>query len=210
MSQARDESPFLPERLLALFVRPREFFVDPWNLARAVNVAIVGWIVGMSNAADRIDAQILKQRGATDAWPWRTYWSVLAGGGVVGGLGAWYVAGWWYCKRVQLSGADSPDPRIARAIYLWSTFVYAAPAVLIAVYQSARYESYSAAYAAEDPITLLVLVFVGWSTFVSYAGVLCTFPVDRKKARLWFLVLPLSAYAVIFGGAATLLSVLQR
>ncbi len=102
------------------------------------------------------------------------------------------------------SGAPSPDPRLARLLFIYSSFVYAGPAVLALLGQTAAYSNYLEAYQSETVFSLVVLVAVFWSIATTYRGALALFPVQRSRVLLWFVVLPTLFFFVVMGGIAAL------
>ena len=121
----------------------------------------------------------------------------------------WWVGGWWYGVRLRWSGVASLDKRLARLAFIYSSFVFTGPAVLLALGQTVAYPHYAAAYAAEEWFSTLLLVFPFWSIATSYMGVRTLFQVVRWKAITWFIVLPAIAYVIALGVIAALFAFLD-
>jgi hypothetical protein len=207
-------SPFWPQHLIDLFVRPTRFFVGHLALGRTPYVVLVTWALGMSAAIDRIDTRIMQAglRDDTARWEalealigtWPRLWAFVLGGGLVAGALSWSIGGWWCRVRLQWSGAKSPDKRLARLLLIYSSFVFAGPAVLVLVVQTLAYPNYLAA--SESDLPLIVLAMVFWSLATTYRGALALFPVSRGRALLWFVVLPALFLFLVMGGMGFLSS----
>jgi hypothetical protein len=135
---------------------------------------------------------------------WPRFWALVIGLGVVGGAFQWWVGGWWCKVRLRWSGAAAPDPRLARLLLIYSSFVFAGPAVVSALLQTAVYPSYLVAYEKDVILALLVMATVFWSVATTYKGALAMFPVQKARARLWFMILPVLFLFIVMGGAAVL------
>jgi hypothetical protein len=203
-------SPFLPQSLIDLFLRPRRFFAGEIALGRTPYIVMVSWCYGMSDAIDRIDEQLMREQyGRPRPWwpwlePWVTdgwlgYWAFLAFYGALAGSFLWLLGGWWYRVRLRWSGAVEPDARRARLAWAYSSFVLAAPMVLWAVVESVSYANCREAWNSEDLTSAVLLVFPFWSVATSHAAATTLFDVSRGRARVWFLLLPTLAYLLFYG-----------
>lgn len=206
-------SPLLPQHVVDLFLRPTRFFRGQLALGKTPYVLFTTWVLGMSGAIDRVDTQLMKAElgssttsqlwvSALGTWP--DFWVFVAMAGALSGLLHWYVGGWWCRVRLQWAGAPDPDPKLARLLLIYSSFVFAGPAVLSAGIQTALYPSYAVAYEQEIWLTLGVMCFIFWSIVTTYRGARALFPVNRGRALLWFGVLPAIFYFAVAGGAAVL------
>ena len=65
--------------------------------------------------------------------------------------------------------------------------------------QTMLFQDYSAAWAAEEVWSSLVVLSALWSCWVSYTGATTAFPASRGRAAVWFLGLPLAIYTVVLG-----------
>jgi len=175
-------SPLWPRHLVDLFVRPRSFFSRNLALGHTPSVVLVTWCYGISNAIDRVDTELLRSElgrprpgwellGPLVAESWLGFWLWILAGGALGGLFLWWVGGWWYRLRLRWSGAAAPDKRLARLLLVYSSFVFAGPAVVAAVIRTLAYPNYAAAYAAEEWFSVLPIIFPFWSIATSYVGV---------------------------------------
>ena len=135
---------------------------------------------------------------------WPRLWAIVLGVGLIGGAMYWWIGGWWCRVRLGWCGAPSPDKRLARLLLIYSSFVFAAPAVLSLIVQTFLYPDYLTAYAAEYALSSLVLVMVGWSFATTYRGALALFQVSKRRAQLWFIALPALFYFLVLGGVAAL------
>lgn len=215
-----DESPLWPRHLVDLFIRPRQFFSDHLALGRAPYVILVTWCFGIANAIDRIDQESLRAEfgrprpGWESMGPylyesWGSYWVAVLAYGMLAGVMLWYLGGWWYALRLRWSGAVDPDKKLARLLYVYSSFIMTGPTVVYALIQTLRHENYLAAYSSDDMLALIFLVFPFWSIACSYIGVRTLFDVKKGKALTWFAVLPTIVYLLAFGVFAALFAFLQ-
>jgi len=186
-------SPLLPRHLLDLFVRPRSFFSRRLGLGHKPNVLLVTWVYGISSAIDRIDTELMRSQlgSPRPGWQamapfvtgsWTGFWLWVLAAGALGGAALWWIGGWWYGVRLRWSGVADPDRRLARLTLVYSSFVFAGPAVVAALVQTFLYPDYATAYVAEEWFSLVLLVFPFWSIATSYTGVTTLFPVVRRKA----------------------------
>jgi hypothetical protein len=213
-------SPFLPKHLLALLLRPSKFFTAGLDLGRTSHVWVATWVLGMAGVIDRIDQQILRAQFSSDArhlhaiqqlaGTWPRFWGFSLVFGILWGAFAWWVGGWWCKVRLRWSGDPAPDPRLARLLLVYASFVYAAPAVLAAVAQTGLYPSYLVAFESEWVFTAIVIVTTLWSCFTMYKGAVALFHVRRGRAALWFVGLPFVFYFLITAGATVLLTLLSK
>lgn len=211
-------SPFWPQHLVDLFLRPTRFFGEQLALGRTPYVVLVTWALGISSAIDRIDSRIMQAEVRNDParWEalesligtWPRLWAFALIGGLISGSLYWWIGGWWCHVRLRWSGAESPDARLARLLLIYSSFVFAGPAVLSLVAQTLIYPNYLVAYQSETVLSSVVLPMVFWSLFTTYQGAMALFGLQRGRARLWFIALPALFYLVVLGGLATILATL--
>jgi hypothetical protein len=159
---------------------------------------------------DRIDQRIMRAgtRGP-NPWmglgdSWGSYWAASL---AIGGLSAVFLfsaGGWWYRKRLELSGARTPDPALARRVYVFASLVWAMPALLGAIWAMATYDSPRQAQFADDPRSLIVLGFLFWSVFTSWRGATTAFALRPGAALTWFLILPTALYGVLVAGVVAM------
>jgi hypothetical protein len=209
-------SPFWPQNLVDLFVRPTRFFEGQLALGKTPYVVLVSWALGVSAAIDRIDSRIMQaelsdrperwQAVELFAGTWPKLWAFVLVGGAFSGALYWWLGGWWCKVRLRWSGAPSPDARLARLLLIYSSFVFAGPAVLALAAQTAMYSNYLEAYQNDSVLSLLVLGAVFWSLFTTYKGAVALFPVRPGRARLWFVILPFLFFFLVMGGVAALYS----
>jgi hypothetical protein len=207
-------SPFWPRHLADLFVRPTRFFASQLALGRTPWVLIVTWASGISAAIDRIDVRLMREELAgreerrealalvVGTWP--RMWAFVLGLGVVGGALHWWLGGWWCRVRLRWCGAPAPDRRLARLLFLYSSFVFTGPAVIALAVQTLLYPSYLEAFAEETVLGVVVGAMTFWSLATTYRGALALFPVRQSAARFWFVVLPALFFLLTLGGAAAL------
>jgi hypothetical protein len=214
-----EASPLVPQNLVNLFVRPAKFFSDKLALGQTPHLMLALFCFGFSSAIDRFDTEMAKaalgqSRPGWDmilAWiggSWLAYWGAVAGLGLISAAFIWTVGGWWYRKRLIWCGASDPDAKTARLVYIYASFVYAAPVILGSLIITLAYANYASYFAADESYSLLFLIFPFWSLWVSYTGAKTMFDVKPGKAKLWFLVLPSAFYVLAFGLIAMLFALM--
>jgi hypothetical protein len=201
--------PIWQELVIQLFFQPGKFFSDLSILLQTKYVVAVTWVFGISQAMDRIDRELLKADFNTDSGmagllatyldTWAGYWGFVLVYGSIAALFLWWIGGWWYRKRLEWSGAEDPDHRLARVVYIYASFVLAAPYVITTLIQTSLYDNYIQAYNSEALWPVILIIFPFWSLVVSYTGIRTTFEVSKWKTMTWFVILPGLLYLVMFG-----------
>jgi hypothetical protein len=191
--------------LRELYLRPIQFFTRP-NLTAKPALLIAVWLMGIEVVMQRIDLALIAEEyfgvrsgvalGAAHSWP--MFWIIAAVLGVLYGWLVWLAGGWWYWIRVALSGADDPEPRLARGVYTYQNLVADLPAIAFAVLYTFLFRNYAAAQDSEALWTLVPALVFLWSCFTSFFGVTAAFPTASKvKAALWFIVAPFLFYTAL-------------
>jgi hypothetical protein len=203
-----------------LFFRPTRFFTENLALGKTPYVLLVTWALGMSAAVDRIETRLMQAELTGDTrtlevfetlfGDWPSFWLMVAIFGAISGALYWLVGGWWCKVRLRFSGAPDPDPRLARVLLIYASFVSAGPVVAGLVALTALYPSYLVAYEEDVLFGLVVVATVFWSLGTLYRGALALFPVRRGRAALWFVVLPVLFYFLLMGGVAGLYALAER
>ena len=211
-------SPLSLPRLRDLLLRPSAFFTSP-ALTKRPELMIAAWIVGVATMLDRLDARLLLSeiRAGGGVWmsiahaPWPMFWVAAILLGAIQAAFVWWIGGWWYRVRLELSGATDPDPLRARAVYTYQNLVVDVPTILVTIAYSFVYVSFAEAYESLEWWSALALIFVVWSFFTSYFGATSAFAnLSRVKAALWFVVLPMAFYTILIGGAALAVAILTE
>ena len=207
---------FSAQSLITLLLRPRAFFADRSVLRDRTGILIAAALVGVSNAMDRIDQNMVKADlrqsggGGTDSFTtwivstWATYWGMMLVFGMFSAVLTWYLRGWWYRKRLEWSGAVDVAPEEARSIATLPNLVYVLPILAWSVLQTFIYRNYAEAWQATDAAGMLILVFLFWSCRTSYCAATTVFTLHTNKARFWFLILPAVFYLLAMGVFTTL------
>jgi hypothetical protein len=192
-----------------LFVRPTRFFHSV-RLDQGAGWLLAAVLVGISGAIGRIDQRLIAAEldgggggsGILESImmeSWTAYWLGVVVAGAVGAVVIWFLGGWWYNVRLRWSGADDHDRRQGRLVYTLSGLVSAIPSLAYSLGTTLVFPDYRAAWESEELWSTALVVFPFWAAFVSYRGVRSRFPVRPGGARFWFLIMPVLAYAIIFG-----------
>ena len=188
--------------LIYLFLRPRSFFrhfvVEP---APGLT-ALCAWFYGMAGVIGQFELDVFQGEAPTGDDSLLLLWAFIAGLGAVAGVGYFIIGGWWYRVRLKWSGAQSPDSRLARRVYLFAAQIVALPAIVRTALATHRYAAGGEAPASDAPVWYaLFLFFCIWSSWNSYVGVRTAFDVRRGRALTWFFILPGALYAFFLAGA---------
>lgn len=187
-------SPLWPQHLIDIFIHPRLFFSSQLALGHAPYVILVTWCFGV---ADAISSSNQTFRFGTS---WTQFWYFCLAVGALTGLFLWLIGGWWYHVRLSLAGHPGADRKLARLVYIYSSFVESAPIVVLALSQTLLYTSPAAAWQARGALSAIFgVLFPFWSIMTSYTGVQVVFGLSGWRPKVWFLFLPVLVYALIFG-----------
>ena len=199
-------------RLLDLFFSPRSFFNKTIVEGKNLYLKLVTIIVGIAATMDQVDEHMLKMESGRQSaiafvtQSWWAYWAFCIGLGIVSSFFIWYFGGWWYRKRLEFSGAETPDPFKARYIYIYASFIHSAPSVIVSLIFTALYSNYMESYAKDTFLGIAVLLFVFLSLITSYIGARTVFVLSKWKARLWLIILPSIFYMLLMGALGFLLA----
>lgn len=211
----RAGTPLTPAGVAQLLFRPSRFFDLELHARHGPTLVAIAWLAGMDVTIGRIDQAVLRSQmgmfrpglGPASAAlmdSWLVYWTSVAVLGALSGLLVWYLGGWWYRTRLRWSGAERPDPDLARRTFLYATLIGSAPSLLWSLAATLRFPDYASTWDDQSILGIVLLVFPFWSVVVSYRGVRSRFAVGRWRALVWFLILPVLVYALILGVVATL------
>ena len=200
----------LPARAVALFIKPSHFFTTFEDLAQPLPLLVATLCLGVASMVDRIEQHILRAEmgqgvsGWSELSPWllhswTTLWIALLLLGVLNVPLFWYLGGWWYRLRLKWSAATALDSLRPRLLFVYSSLVYALPVVLVMIGETLLFPNYRLARDAEGSWTLIFVALSFWSVVVSYCGATKTFALARRKALIWFLLLPWTLSAVELG-----------
>ena len=166
----------------------------------------------MAAVLDRIDWNLAKVDLGTGgdsitvalAQSWKALWIFILVFGTLSGAMGWLIGGWWYRKRLEWSGARSPDPAEARLVWLYTGLIAAVPALLLLLLDTYRYEDYLQAWEFTGLLGLIPVLALFWSVYISYKGATTRFVLKVWPARAWFFIIPLLLYFLVTGVAAYL------
>ncbi|WOX04638.1 hypothetical protein [Microbulbifer pacificus] len=202
-------SPLAPGNLFALYLRPSRFFSNHSWLYRRYEIILVAWLAGVISIQERIDVSLsrfgmtenpsMMVTGADVSGAWAAYFGFSLTAGMVKGVLLWFLAGWWYHARLELSGAKDVPIEHARAAYQYQNLVQTLPSLVFVIAISFQYSSYVAYWQEGSEVwATFLLLFSYWSCWVSYYASR-TFSVSKWKAGFWFLLLPIIFYSYLFG-----------
>jgi len=193
--------------LVYLYLKPRRFFSFFIDNHLPVITALCAWMLGVVSAHDRMETRAVNGGNMlplVDSWP--AYLSFIGVTGLVSAVLFFYIGAWWYRVRLRWSGAQSPDRRVARRVYLYASTVAAFPgACALAMDAMAFPRPIDAMLAYAGWAELLPVAFLAWSVVTSYVGVRTVFGVSGWRPILWFLVLPMLIYGAVMGIVAAVM-----
>ncbi|MDP2653350.1 MAG: YIP1 family protein [Candidatus Omnitrophota bacterium] len=212
-------APLVPRNILLLYFKPREFFARQIALGKTPYLIFVGWVLGMTHVIDKIDQNMLRadmgqprpgweQIGPVLTGSWVNLWACLLIFGALAGYVTWLVGGWWFEVRLKWCGAQKPDAKLARTVYIYASFIYALPNILLLLYYTVAFPNYAAAWAGDELWSLLVVIFSFWACVTGYKGATTAFEVRRWPARIWFMILPMVALVIFIGGLGLLYAIM--
>ena len=199
--------------LFYLFLRPKLFFQTYVLRPIPVLTVLTAWLYGIALVMDQIESRRMQGNlsGGENlpleliAQDWTVYWVFAAALGILGGALHYGIGGWWYRLRLSWCGAQEPDPYLARRVYIFSAQAYVVPYLIYVAWQSTVYPDPAAALDGDDLVSIVILVAMFWSIYVSYRGVRTTFELRHWAARIWFAILPAAVYAVMIGIVAAVM-----
>jgi hypothetical protein len=200
-------SPFWPQHLAELFVRPRKFFTSQLALGRTPYFIFVTWCYGISSAIDQVFRDLGRAARAKAAGKtmemvggsWFEFWLWVLGIGAIGAVVLWWLGGWWFRIRLRWSGAKELQDSTAQLLYVYSSFVESAPTIALMLFWTATDLNIREAFTRGRSYLAVLLVFSVWSLVTSYIGARTLFDVKPWKARLWLLFAPLFFYIIPIG-----------
>ena len=210
-------SPYNPGYLARIFLDARSFFSTEAALGKQSYLALACCSIGTSLAITRLEQQLIKAELGTSnlnlnlfelILAWHIFWPVALALGLLGGWLVWFVGGWWFRLRINFSGDSNPDPRMSRMVMVYAGLVSAVPHLAFVMWWTLIYENYLTAYAQDFFLTVVLFSLSFWELFSAYRGVRTLFPVDKWRARLWFIILPALLYLTTFGLVAVIFALL--
>lgn len=195
--------------LLDLFIRPGRFFRQRASRMSLGFLLFAAWIAGVLNADEQMEQLYLKKYSLDSHESWASHAVIIAVAGLITGLIIYGILGWWYRVRLFFCGVHGARPRTARAIYLTARLVGSIGAVLLLVWEVATFDAPVEAWTASSSgflvFAAVMMLFLFWSSVISWRGVLAVFPcAGRIRAAIFFLVLPLGVQCLAFVGGLLL------
>ena len=211
-------SPLWPRHLIDLFIAPGRFFSSQLALGKRPYLLPVIYLFGIAATLDRLELRVHQSLlritlGSTPpvwkfleplATNWLYFWGYGLFTGLVSAVLIWWIGGWWFRVRTRWSGAVNPDTRKARLVYVYAATVWTIPYLAHLAGGSLVYDSYVTWWEGGTSWDLLLLVFPFWSAVAGYKGVISVFEVSRRRAMVWFLLLPSLLYLTTFGALVAL------
>jgi hypothetical protein len=153
---------------------------------------LVGWVVGMGLASDRI----------SDSTSWGEVWGIVIGGGIIAGAVAYWIQGWFYNVRIGWSKGKI-DADTGKYIWLYSMLPIGIVNILALFFNNIAYGSdyfsyYSGDVTAVDGIfAILACAAIAYSIAISYKAVRKIAHVEKGRAIWWFIVAPAIFYLLV-------------
>ncbi len=192
---------------IQLLMNPKEFFKTQVqeNKIKYFNFAIIVFCLGYG--IDRLEKQLVKfeLRGTLDTFEfintWPGFWLISLVAGAIGGYILYLIGGWFYNIRVKWSLGEGNLEK-SRILYLYSNFYISLIIILDTLIETfinpIPYDPYSDLNSFEIISIPILLFFIFHSIYLSYVGVTAITNVNRGRAKIWFLVLPIILYIVVY------------
>ncbi len=187
---------------LHLFFRPTAFFSALPPTVPAGLCFLCMWILGISQAIDGAEFQFWMGRQKPTLASWALFWGSATVGGLIGGMIWSYLFGWWYRLRLTWSGADHPEPALARWVYVLANLVAALPVLAWAAFATLLHPTPKAAMQADSWWDITPFIYLPWSFWSCYAAARATFRVRRAAGILWFILIPGGFLVLVIAGVA--------
>lgn len=183
-----------------LLFRPRACLRHFMMTDHQAVVGLMCWTLGAAAGIDRIQMKVLTGSSVANSLSWTMYWTLVALGGLIGGLLWALIRGWWFRKRLEWSGAMNPDRPLARRIFLFSVQIVAIPTIVMAIVEFLQHPSpVAAVHQADGWWYFLFIPLPFWSVWVSYRAATAAYVVRRAASIVWFLVVPGVFYLIGLG-----------
>jgi hypothetical protein len=202
----KGESPFHIKHMSKLLMRPDEFFSSELSLEKPRNFLLAVWIYGLASYAQQgswgptegFYNSLIKSFPVEDNW-WMNlfgikwvFYSIVTGfyGLVMGAIG-YFIGGLIFDLRLSWSGEKNADEAKIRTLYLYVSFVWTAPVLLMGILGTLIYSITGETYMWGYWVLIMVdIFFYSWSIWVGYHTVTSLFEVKKNRALFWFVILP--------------------
>ncbi|MBT8299882.1 MAG: YIP1 family protein [Maribacter sp.] len=190
-----------------LLMNPKKFFAKNLQEDKInyLNFATIVFCLGYG--IDRLEKQLVKfeLRGTLDTYEfintWLGFWLIALVGGAIGGYILYLIGGWFYNLRVKWSLGEG-NLKKSRILYLYSNFYISAVIILITLLETVinpiPYDPYAEMHIIEIISIPIILFFLFHSIYISYSGLSVTTEVNKGRAIVWFIVLPILFYTVAY------------
>jgi hypothetical protein len=140
---------------------------------------------------------MLKPGGFGDHW--LSFWGIAIAAGALGGYLVYLIAGWFYNVRLTWSEGTS-DISTSRNLYLYTGSISAVGVIISTLVNFLVKENPSDHVSIYYSLaTIFFLMFFSfYSIIISFYGVVTITNADHKKARIWFLIVPMVCYAIVY------------
>ena len=189
--------------LFYLFFRPRTFFAHFVQHDSGALAFFAAWLLGVESGIQALDSVLAGDAGFPPSpdISWGAYWRHCAVAGLLSGVVSFLVGAWWYRKRLEFCGAQRPDARLTRRVYLFASLVVAVPAILYTVWRTGEFATPNEAAVRSPCENIALALFLLWSVVTSYVGARQCFQLSTRAARIWFLLLPMAMYGLLLFAA---------
>lgn len=200
------------ESFADLFLRPKVFFSGvKKNMAWPMSL-IVMFLYFIAHGIDSIDQQLLRADFSANPGvleflnSWLVYWGLSLSLGVLGGVITYFIYGWFYNLRIKFAGGTSA-PKIARKLVVYAGLINSLVVIFITVLDTFMKDgpivNVESATGWGEWILLVVTMTVlpiasMYSIYISYRGVTTLTDVLKKRAMLWFLILPMGVMGFVW------------
>jgi len=190
-----------------LFLYPKSFFRKyigerkPPFFALAILVFCIGYGI------DQVDRRLGRYDGLDKISRfnhlniWGVYWINVLIGGIIGGFVLYLIGGWFFNVRLKWSKGTSNITK-SRYIYLYSEAVSSVVFIiitLVSMFINDKPYKFGSMFNWWGYLSLTLRLFaLYYSVYVSYCGVRIATDADKRRGRIWFLILPVATYTVAY------------
>jgi hypothetical protein len=185
-----------------LFLRPKKFFKKYYSEEKKwmpfFNIAAV--IFGFWYWLDYVERKLDKLMEAWMISGWTEYLIFAILWGALWGVLSYFIWGWFYNMRIKFS-KGTKDIDKWRQLNMYSSipiYTYLIIVTIIEIFIYNDFNDYINNYSENIAITMVVLwlLMMYYWIYVSYSWVTTITDIEKKRWRIWFLILPVLFYTL--------------
>lgn len=204
------------------YMLPIAFFVMPGRFMRSFGVHIstgtlflVLWVTGIASMLNSLENNTLfGSSSPLVVGTWASLWGVAVFGGILRGLGIYWLGGLWYRLRLKMCGLKHATWKTTGRVYMLSGIAKQLGLIVAMIVATFTFADFDAYIQDEDSslfmtfgVLAIIMVLQILSSITLYGGSVATFQIKKGWALLWLLILPIMVrvIALIGLGVVTML-----